>query len=370
MFTQIVNPMGNLLLTWIIAAIPVVALLILLAVIRLSAWAATLIGSIITFLLGLYVWRMPLGDGMLAYLYGSATGVWNVDWITFWGVMLFNTLVLTGVFDRFRRWLLAQGTEDVRVQAILFAWAFGALLEGLVGFGYPWAVVAPILITLGIPDLDALRVAAIVNELVLLGMRVSRRRLTIGQNPNKIDAVILEPCMIAEAPGIALALSLPERLGIAGCVALRHIGWPEYLRYSCHGRLLVGSAYATSLADRPFQFQPDRDTMQYCGRRLSPSADCPGHNRAKASGCGLPQWAGRSVECKARQYADHGRRRHRDGHAEKAEELSACKQGGPPQGAEARFASNSPLEGDGFELSVPRSRKFDSVWRWEAFRAT
>ena len=164
MFTQIVNPAGNLLLTWIIALVPVVALLILLAVIRLSAWTATLIGSIITFLLGLYVWRMPLGDGILAYLYGSATGVWNVDWITFWGVMLFNTLVVTGVFDHLRRWLLAQGTEDVRVQAILFAWAFGALLEGLVGFGYPWAVVAPILITLGIPDLDALRVAAIANN--------------------------------------------------------------------------------------------------------------------------------------------------------------------------------------------------------------
>src|SRR5213075_109726 len=58
-----------------------------------------------------------------------------------------------------------------------------------------------------------------VNELVLLGMRVSRRRLTIGQNPNKFGAVILEPCMFAEALGIAHALSLPERLGIAGCVA-------------------------------------------------------------------------------------------------------------------------------------------------------
>ena len=99
-----------------------------------------------------------------AYLYGSATGVWNVDWITFWGVMLFNTLVVTGVFENFRRWLIAQGTLDVRVQTMLFAWAFGALLEGLVGFGYPWAVVAPILIALGIPDLDAIRVAAIANN--------------------------------------------------------------------------------------------------------------------------------------------------------------------------------------------------------------
>ena len=57
-----------------------------------------------------------------------------------------------------------QGTLDVRVQTILFAWAFGALLEGLVGFGYPWAFVAPILIAIGIPDLDAIRVAAIANN--------------------------------------------------------------------------------------------------------------------------------------------------------------------------------------------------------------
>src|SRR5262245_45932491 len=164
MFTQIVDPLGNLFASWLVALVPVVVLLVLLAVLRLSAWLATLLGSLVTFFIAVLVWHMPLDQGALAYLYGSATGMWNVNWITFWGLMLFNTLVATGVFDRFRRWLLAQGTPDVRVQTILFAWAFGALLEGLVGFGYPWAVVAPILITLGIPDLDALRVAAIANN--------------------------------------------------------------------------------------------------------------------------------------------------------------------------------------------------------------
>ena len=110
-----------------------------------------------------------------------ATGVWNVDWITFWGLILFNTLSLTGLFENFRRWLIAQGSMDVRVQTMLFAWAFGALLEGLVGFGYPWAVVAPILISLGISDLNAIRVAAIANNAMtivsctMVGKRSGRR---------------------------------------------------------------------------------------------------------------------------------------------------------------------------------------------------
>jgi lactate permease len=145
MFTQILDPTGSLFVTGLVALIPVVFLLVLLAAFRVSAWIATLLGSIVTFLLALWVWHMPLGDGTLAYVYGSATGVWNVDWITFWGVMLFNTLVVTGSFDRFRLWLISQGTQDIRVQTMLFAWALGALLEGLVGFGYPWAFVAPIL---------------------------------------------------------------------------------------------------------------------------------------------------------------------------------------------------------------------------------
>jgi lactate permease len=164
MFNQVLDPLGNIAATALVALVPLAVLLILLVWLRRTAWLAALIGSLVTFALAWLVWGMPLDLGARAYAYGSLNGAWAVDWITLWGLMLFNTLVITGRFERLRAWLVAQGTLDVRIQTLLFAWAFGALLEGLVGFGYPWAVVAPLLISLRIPDLDAIRVAAIANN--------------------------------------------------------------------------------------------------------------------------------------------------------------------------------------------------------------
>ncbi len=66
MFNQILDPTGNLFLTWLVALVPVALLLVLLAVFRMSAWLATLIGSLVTFALAAWAWRMPFGDGVRA----------------------------------------------------------------------------------------------------------------------------------------------------------------------------------------------------------------------------------------------------------------------------------------------------------------
>jgi lactate permease len=163
-FVQSLSPAHS---TWgstLIALIPIVLLLVLLPVLRMSAWQAVIIGSVVTIVLAVTVWSAPVGGALGAWGVGAGTGVWSIDWITFWGVIIYNTLVKTGAFGDFRRWIVAQATADIRVQAILLAWALGALLEGLVGFGYPWAVIAPILVGLGVVELDAIRVAAIANN--------------------------------------------------------------------------------------------------------------------------------------------------------------------------------------------------------------
>lgn len=164
MFQQILTPTGSMFTTILLALIPLAALLFMLAVLRMTAWLATIIAGAITILIAIYGWHAPAGDSLRSYFYGGLQGAWTIDWITFWGLIIFNTLVLTGDFDRFKSWMINQATVDVRIQTLMLAWAFGALLEGLVGFGYPWAVVVPILVGLGIVDLEAIRVAALANN--------------------------------------------------------------------------------------------------------------------------------------------------------------------------------------------------------------
>jgi lactate permease len=163
-FTQELHPAGGVTGSTLLALVPVFTLLVALAVLRVTAWLAVIIGSVATVLLALFVWDVPTGDTFRSYFYGTAIGAWAVAWIVLWGVVLYNTMVVTGSFDRLKEWLIQQATRDIRIQTILLAWAFGALLEGLVGFGYPWAVVAPILIALGVVELEALRVSAIANN--------------------------------------------------------------------------------------------------------------------------------------------------------------------------------------------------------------
>ena len=164
MFQQILAPTGSMWSTILLALVPLVALLFMLAVLRITAWLATIIASAITLVIGVFAWHAPVKDSLLSYLCGGLQGAWVIDWITIWGLVIFNTLVLTGDFDRFKTWMVSQATIDVRIQTLMLAWAFGALLEGLVGFGYPWAVVVPILVGLGIVDLEAIRVAALANN--------------------------------------------------------------------------------------------------------------------------------------------------------------------------------------------------------------
>jgi lactate permease len=223
-FSQVLDPAHTVLGSTLLALVPVVVLLLLLAVFKLSAWQAVVIGAVVTFVLGVTVWRAPVGATLKAYGLGAGTGFWSVDWIVFWGVIIYNTLVVTGAFDAFKDWLISQATADIRVQTLLIAWAFGALLEGLVGFGYPWAVVAPLLISFGIADLAAIRVAALANNAPVsfgaLGAPIIGLAAVTGLPLNELSASIGKiVAILALAPPWILIYLVSGRRGFRE-------GWP------------------------------------------------------------------------------------------------------------------------------------------------
>src|SRR5437763_6556067 len=94
MFQQPLSPAGGTLGSTLLALLPVVVLLVLLAVFRLTAWLAVAIAGVATFLLAVLVWDAPFGNAVQAWFYGSLTGIWAVDWIVFWGVMIFNVMTV------------------------------------------------------------------------------------------------------------------------------------------------------------------------------------------------------------------------------------------------------------------------------------
>ncbi|ABL88510.1 L-lactate permease [Pyrobaculum islandicum DSM 4184] len=153
---------GDPVLTIIIDITPIVVLFILLAGLKLSAWKATLISSIFTLLLAFLVGAPP-DQTMYAWLIGALFGLWSISWLIFWGITWFNTWRLTGHLDAFTSWLLRNIVNDIRVLSLALAWALGALIEGLIGFGTPWAYIVPMLISLGLPSLRAITVVAVAN---------------------------------------------------------------------------------------------------------------------------------------------------------------------------------------------------------------
>jgi lactate permease len=233
-FTQHLNPLSSTLGSTFVALIPLALLLVLLAVMRVTAWLAVTIGAVVTIVMAITIWHAPTRPTLGAWAIGAATGIWSIDWIVFWGVVIYNVLLETGAFEGLKRWLVTQASADVRVQAIVLAWALGALLEGLVGFGYPWAVIAPILVGLGVRELDAIRVAAIGNNapvsygalgtpIIALATVTGVPLLTLSASVGRIVAIV------ALLPPWILIYLVSGRRGLRGIWPLPVVGSLAYI---------------------------------------------------------------------------------------------------------------------------------------------
>src|SRR6478609_636950 len=162
-FHQSYEPVfGNVLLSAIVAGLPLYVLFIMLAVLRIPAWICAISAMATAFVLAWLVWGMPFGVTLGTATEGMAFGLWPISWIVLNAVFFHNLTVASGDFDVIKR-SLTRLTQDRRLQALLIAFSFGALLEGIAGFGAPVAITASILASLGFEPVTAAVLALLAN---------------------------------------------------------------------------------------------------------------------------------------------------------------------------------------------------------------
>ena len=164
MFHQILTPVGGSLgLSFVVAALPIIVVLLLLGWARRPAWQASLAGLVVGIVVAIAVWQFPVGLALNAVAAGAVFAVWPVMWIVFAAILLYNIAQRSGRFEAFRMWMLDNLPNDRRVILVVIGFSFGALLEGVAGFGTPIAITSSLLILLGFPTLEALTFTLIFN---------------------------------------------------------------------------------------------------------------------------------------------------------------------------------------------------------------
>lgn len=162
-WSQPLAPVHSVTLSALVAATPLMVVLVLMGGLRKSGLLASSCGLATAAILAAGVWRMPVSLAGWSVAYGSAYAVWSILWLVFNALWLYNLSVATGSFDLLRRWMEERASGDACVQAMLVAFCFGALLEGSAGFGAPVAVTAFLLVGLGFQARQAVIVALLAN---------------------------------------------------------------------------------------------------------------------------------------------------------------------------------------------------------------
>jgi lactate permease len=163
MYQQVYDPIGDSLgLSAIFAVLPLLTLFVLLGGFKMKAQWAGLISLVVAIVVAVAAYEMPLGQALDAGAQGAAFGLFPIMWIVVNAVWIYNMTVKTGDFAVLRR-SFASISSDQRIQAVIIAFAFGALLEALAGFGTPVAITSVMLIALGFKPIKAASVALVAN---------------------------------------------------------------------------------------------------------------------------------------------------------------------------------------------------------------
>jgi lactate permease len=162
-YKQVLDPVGDsLFLSSLFALIPIVTLFVLLGGLRIAAHISALVALALAILVAIIVYGMPVDQTLLSASEGAVFGIFPIMWIVWTAIWIYNMTEESGHFAVLRR-SFSGISNDQRIQAVIIAFCFGALLEALAGFGTPVAITAVMLVAVGFQPMKAAAVALVAN---------------------------------------------------------------------------------------------------------------------------------------------------------------------------------------------------------------
>ena len=225
-WSHVYDPFGSRVLSTLVAALPLVVLLGLLASHKVRAPIAGLVAVLTAGLVATLVFGMPVRLAIASTAYGTAYGLFPIGWIVLNVIFLYRMTVERGHFDLVRQ-SIAGVTNDKRLQLLLIAFAFGAFFEGAAGFGTPVAVTAALLLGLGFAPLEASGLSLIANTAPVafgaLGTPVIALQGVTGLDVRELSAMIG-----SQLPFFSLIIPFWLVAAYAGWRGVRDV-WPALL---------------------------------------------------------------------------------------------------------------------------------------------
>jgi lactate permease len=163
MYEQVLDPVGgSLFASALLAAVPLITLFVLLGGLKLKAHWAALASLVMAIIVAVVVYSMPGGQALDAAVLGACFGLFPIMFIVWNAIWIYNMTDETGHFAVLRR-SFSKVSDDQRIQAVVIAFSFGALIEALAGFGAPVAITAAMLLAVGFRPMQAAAVALVAN---------------------------------------------------------------------------------------------------------------------------------------------------------------------------------------------------------------
>ncbi|MFI7282855.1 L-lactate permease [Micromonospora chersina] len=233
-FTVVTDPVGDsVALSAIFAVLPLLTLFVLLGVLKVKAWLAGVISLAVALIVAIAVYAMPIGQAVLSATEGAAFGFFPILWIVINAIWVYNLTVESGHFDVLRR-SFERVSPDMRIQAIIIAFCFGALLEALAGFGTPVAITVVMLMALGFRPIHAASVSLLANTApvafgALATPIVTLASVSSGANPDPRLTVDTLGAMVGrQTPILAVVVPLMLVALVDGRRGIRQT-WPAAL---------------------------------------------------------------------------------------------------------------------------------------------